>query len=151
MNDRKQLEDYLKEKYNLVAIPGPVRTKLDKAFRIGIEPDILLKLFKRMTNEINNIWLGKIAAGSNFDNISQKLNFDLSVVLNKYDKFAKNLPDIEAMQDEKAAAKEAEEKQMRHSATETKKISKKDEHEERLDINSIVDEIFFSDFIQEVD
>lgn len=151
MNDRKQLEDYLKEKYNLVAIPGPVRTKLDKAFRIGIEPDILLKLFKRMANEINNIWLGKIAAGSNFDNMSQKLNFDLTVVLNKYDKFAKNLPDIEAMQDEKAAAKEAEEKQMRHSATETKKISKKDEHEERLDINSIVDEIFFSDFIQEVD
>lgn len=140
---KEAVYDFIKEAYSLSIIPTTVWQKISniysgtfKGMSSGIPPEHLLDMWKRKINMLNSNAYKNIAKGKKMSP-DQRLNYDLSVLINKYDSYLKWL--------EKQKIIEAEKSVEQNENIVVKSIGygkQNTVNENTDDISSLVDDIF---------
>lgn len=141
---KENIFDFIKDAYNVTIIPTTVWRKLDaiysgtyKGMTNGIPPEHLLDMWKRKINMLNGIANSNSTNGKVMDS-SQRINYDLSILINKYDSYLKWL--------EKQKIFEAEKEVSRTENIISKNVRHINQNEDTYDffddISSLVDDIF---------
>lgn len=137
--------NFIRDTYDLTVVPSSVFQKLHniyqgtfKGMSVGIPPVQLLDMWKRKIGMLDNI-ADKNRTMGNKMSPEHRLNYDLSILINKYDSYIKWL--------EKQKILEIEQKQIEKKDNITKtiintKIKPINETSESDDILDLVDEIF---------
>lgn len=93
--ERNDIFEFIKEAYDLTIIPSTVWQKLSniyagtfKGMTVGIPPSHLLDMWKKKINILNGIASKNESKGVHLEP-DQRLNYDLSVLVNKYDSYLK--------------------------------------------------------------
>ena len=93
--DKEEVYRFILEAYGLTVIPTTVWQKISdiyagtfKRMSAGIPPEHLLDMWKRKINTLNAIAAKNSASGKVMDS-GQRLSYDLSVLVNKYDNYLK--------------------------------------------------------------
>ena len=86
---------YIQETYDISVIPKYTFIKLNsinkgeyKGLKEPISYEDLLLMFQKQYNNLNKLYQQNIAKGNSFDNLG-RFNYDLAVILAKYDSFKK--------------------------------------------------------------
>jgi len=84
---------WMLESYTLTVIPSQTWKKINRIYAgeidgmsIGIPPEHLYDMWKRKINYLNKIWNNNKTKGKEMDG-AQKLNYDLTVLVNQYDSY----------------------------------------------------------------
>ena len=140
---KEDVFNFIKEAYDVTIIPSTVWQKLAniyngtfKGMSFGIPPEHLLDMWKRKIDMLNGIASRNTTKGKSM-NADQRINYDLSVLVNKYDSYLKWL--------EKQRIIEAEKEIEKNENIVSKSIgyvSRKTEKNNSDDISDLVDDIF---------
>ncbi len=103
--------DFIKNAYDVTIIPSTVWQKLGsiyngtfKGMSFGIPPEHLLDMWKRKINMLNGIADRNSTKGVTM-NVDQRINYDLSILVNKYDSYLKWLEKQKILEAEKEIEK----------------------------------------------
>lgn len=140
---KENIFDFIKDAYDITIIPTTVWQKLDniyngtfKGMSVGIPPEHLLDMWKRKMDMLNGI-ANRNSTKHIKMNIDQRINYDLSILINKYDSYLKWLEKQKIL----AAEKEIE-KNENIVGQSVGYISQKESSNSSDDISSLVDDIF---------
>lgn len=144
---KNEIYQFILDNYDLTIVPSTVWNKLNSIYKgnykgmsVGIPPSHLLDMWKRKI-----IWLNNIARKNKIKGISmngdQRIIYDLSILINKYDDYCRWLNNQKLKEHNKSIEKD------QHIVTEIftvtqKNISNNVDDDDELE--SIVDEIFES-------
>lgn len=88
--------DYIMETYNLTMLPSYTYVKLAsitkgeyKDMKEAISYEDLLDMFKRQQSNLNKIHARNITKGNNIEDSLSLFNYDLAIILSKYDSYKK--------------------------------------------------------------
>ena len=94
--ERDFFVDYIMETYNLTMLPSYTYVKLTsitkgeyKDMKEAISYKDLLDMFQRQQNNLNKIHARNIAKGNNIEDGLSLFNYDLAIILSKYDSYKK--------------------------------------------------------------
>ena len=142
--EKDEVYQFIKEAYDLTIIPTTVWQKLSniyegtfKGMSVGIPPSDLLDMWKRKIDMLNGIAKKNETKGIHMQP-DQRLNYDLSILVNKYDSYLRWKEKQRILE----AEKETEKTQniVSQSIGYTKNISQ--DNNETDDISDLVDDIF---------
>ena len=140
---KESIFDFIKDTYGITIIPTTVWQKLSniyngtyKGMAVSIPPEHLLDMWKRKMDMLNGIASRNATKGITM-NIDQRINYDLSVLINKYDSYLKWLEKQKIL----AAEKEIE-KNENIVAKSVGYVSQKENSDNSDDISDLVDDIF---------
>ena len=108
---KEDVFNFIKEAYDVTIIPSTVWQKLAniyngtfKGMSFGIPPEHLLDMWKRKIDMLNGIASRNTTKGKSM-NADQRINYDLSVLVNKYDSYLKWLEKQRIIEAEKEIEK----------------------------------------------
>ena len=108
---KEDVFNFIKEAYDVTIIPSTVWQKLGniyngtfKGMSFGIPPEHLLDMWKRKIDMLNGIASRNTTKGKSM-NADQRINYDLSVLVNKYDSYLKWLEKQRIIEAEKEIEK----------------------------------------------
>ena len=140
---KEDVFNFIKDAYDITIIPTTVWQKLSniyngtfKGMTYGIPPEHLLDMWERKIDMLNGIANRNNTKGRTM-NVDQRINYDLSVLVNKYDSYLKWL--------EKQKILEAEKEIEKNENSVGKTIGyvvQKAEKNNSDDISDLVDDIF---------
>ena len=140
---KENVFNFIKDVYDVTIIPTTVWQKLSniyngtfKGMTYGIPPEHLLDMWKRKIDMLNGIANRNSTKGKTM-NADQRINYDLSVLVNKYDSYLKWLEKQKILE----AEKEIEKNENIVGKT-IGYVSKKTEKSNVDDISDLVDDIF---------
>ena len=148
--DKEDVYRFILDTYDLTVIPTTVWQKIsdiyDGAFKgmsIGIPPEHLLDMWRRKINTLNAIAAKNSANGRVMDS-GQRLNYDLSVLVNKYDGYLKWLERQKILRAEQAADKNENivSKSVGYDIIKNSQNTKNNQNIDKDDILDLVDDIF---------
>lgn len=147
--ERDEIFEFIREKYGLTVIPTVTWQKLRsiyagtfKGMSIGIPPYDLLDMWKKKIDMLNGIAKKNEAKGTNMSP-EQRLNYDLSILINKYDSYLRWKEKQKILEIEKKS--EIEQNIVNQSIGYINIDSTKDKintQEDSDDISDLVDDIF---------
>ena len=138
--------NYIQETYNISVIPKYTFIKLSKinngeykGLKEPISYEDLLLMFQKQYNNLNKLYQQNIVKGNTFDDLG-RFNYDLAVILSKYDSFKKwKLK----QQIHEADINKQKEEENKISVDYTKiPTDIKVQREDEVDISDILDDIF---------
>lgn len=104
---KENVFDFIKDAYDVTIIPTTVWQKIGniyngtfKGMSVGIPPEHLLDMWKRKIEMLNGIAARNVMKGKPM-NADQRINYDLSVLVNKYDSYLKWLEKQKIIEAEK--------------------------------------------------
>ena len=140
---KENVFNFIKDAYDITIIPTTVWQKLSniyngtfKGMTYGIPPEHLLDMWERKIDMLNGIANRNNTKGRTM-NVDQRINYDLSVLVNKYDSYLKWLEKQKILEVEK----EIEKNENIVSKT-IGYVTQKTEKKNSDDISSLVDDIF---------
>ena len=140
---KEDVFNFIKDAYDITIIPTTVWQKLSniyngtfKGMTYGIPPEHLLDMWKRKIDMLNGIANRNSTKGKTM-NADQRINYDLSVLVNKYDSYLKWLEKQKILE----ADKEIEKNENIVGKT-IGYVSQKTEKSNVDDISDLVDDIF---------
>lgn len=108
---KESVFDFIKNAYDVTIIPTTVWQKLGniyngtfKGMTFGIPPEHLLDMWKRKIDMLNGIANRNSTKGIKM-NVDQRINYDLSILVNKYDSYLKWLEKQKILEAEKEIEK----------------------------------------------
>lgn len=141
---KEEIYDFIKDAYDLTVIPTTVWQKISdiyagtfKGMTEGIPPEYLLDMWKRKIKMLNGIAEKNSAKGREMSPYN-RLNYDLAVLVNKYDSYLKWLEKQKIIQAEMTS--EDNENIVRKYIGQN--ITENNEEAEREDITDLIDDIF---------
>lgn len=109
--EKEAVFDFIKETYDITVIPTTIWQKLSniyagtfKGMSVGIPPSHLLDMWKRKIEMLNSIANKNETRGVHMQP-DQRLNYDLSILVNKYDSYLKWLEKQKIIEAEKDVEK----------------------------------------------
>ena len=140
---KEDVFNFIKDAYDITIIPTTVWQKLSniyngtfKGMTYGIPPEHLLDMWERKIDMLNGIANRNNTKGRTM-NVDQRINYDLSVLVNKYDSYLKWLEKQKILE----AEKEIEKNENIVGKT-IGYVSQKTEKSNVDDISDLVDDIF---------
>lgn len=140
---KEDVFNFIKDAYDVTIIPSTVWQKLGniyngtfKGMSFGIPPEHLLDMWKKKIDMLNGIASRNITKGKSM-NIDQRINYDLTVLVNKYDSYLKWLEKQKIIEAEKEI-----EKNENIVGKSIGYVSHKTEKNNSDDISDLVDDIF---------
>ncbi len=140
---KEDVFNFIKDAYDVTIIPTTVWQKLGdiyngtfKGMTIGIPPKHLLDMWKRKIDMLNGIANRNSTKGITM-NVNQRINYDLSILVNKYDSYLKWLEKQKILE----AEKEIEKSENIVSKSVGYVVQKADDNNSD-DISGLVDDIF---------
>ena len=140
---KEDVFNFIKDAYDITIIPTTVWQKLSniyngtfKGMTYGIPPEHLLDMWKRKIDMLNGIANRNNTKGRTM-NVDQRINYDLSVLVNKYDSYLKWLEKQKILE----AEKEIEKNENIVGKT-IGYVTQKAEKNNSDDISDLVDDIF---------
>ena len=140
---KEDVFNFIKDAYDITIIPTTVWQKLSniyngtfKGMTYGIPPEHLLDMWERKIDMLNGIANRNNTKGRTM-NVDQRINYDLSVLVNKYDSYLKWLEKQKILE----AEKEIEKNENIVSKT-IGYVTQKTEKKNSDDISGLVDDIF---------
>ena len=140
---KENVFNFIKDAYDITIIPTTVWQKLSniyngtfKGMTYGIPPEHLLDMWKRKIDMLNGIANRNNTKGRTM-NVDQRINYDLSVLVNKYDSYLKWLEKQKILE----AEKEIEKNENIVGKT-IGYVTQKAEKNNSDDISDLVDDIF---------
>ena len=140
---KENVFNFIKDTYDITIIPTTVWQKLSniyngtfKGMTYGIPPEHLLDMWERKIDMLNGIANRNSTKGKTM-NADQRINYDLSVLVNKYDSYLKWLEKQKILE----AEKEIEKNENIVGKT-IGYVSQKTEKSNVDDISDLVDDIF---------
>ena len=140
---KENVFNFIKDTYDITIIPTTVWQKLSniyngtfKGMTYGIPPEHLLDMWKRKIDMLNGIANRNNTKGRTM-NVDQRINYDLSVLVNKYDSYLKWLEKQKILE----AEKEIEKNENIVGKT-IGYVAQKAEKNNSDDISDLVDDIF---------
>lgn len=140
---KENVFNFIKDAYDVTIIPTTVWQKLSniyngtfKGMTYGIPPEHLLDMWKRKIDMLNGI-ANRNSTKGKIMNADQRINYDLSVLVNKYDSYLKWLEKQKILE----AEKEIEKNENIVGKT-IGYVSHKTENSNADDISDLVDDIF---------
>lgn len=110
--DKKELYDFLQNKYSIVKLPKQFFIKMSNIFNgklsglsKPIPPEHIFDMWKRKSNYLDKIYNNNISKGKKMDSYI-RLNYDLAIILSKYDDYLKFLDKQKAQCSENNKIKE---------------------------------------------
>ena len=105
--NKERLYKWLQNTYNTVVLPSYFYIKMDEIFSgiykglsKDIPPEDLLDMWKRKKNELDRINDSNSRKGKNLIGVA-RINYDLAILLNKYDSYLKWKEDQKLLENEK--------------------------------------------------
>ena len=105
--NKERLYKWLQNTYNTVVLPSYFYIKMDEIFSgiykglsKDIPPEDLLDMWKRKKNELDRINNSNSRKGKNLIGVA-RINYDLAILLNKYDSYLKWKEDQKLLENEK--------------------------------------------------
>jgi hypothetical protein len=134
-----ELEEYLCNRYGLVKVPVSIKNRLQDAYNssLFVKPEYLLAEWKTMESYLNNIRAQNVAKGNELTGY-RLLGYDLSIVLEKYERFVRYIVATEKQNQEVEHAFEL------HEMVQNVLKHNRPEVEELKDVSDLVDEIYDS-------
>lgn len=143
---RNQFYKYISEEYNIKVIPKYIYKKVAtinngtyKGLSIGIPYEDLLDMFKRKQNFLNKTYDKKASKGETMTQI-QRINYDLAVIINKYDDYLKWKHQQEILQHNIQKEIEMENSDIKIDYSKIKANTKRDDNE--ADICDIINDLY---------
>lgn len=109
--EKEEIFNFIKDTYDITVIPTTVWQKLNniyagtfKGMSVGIQPSHLLDMWKRKIDMLNGIANKNEIKGIHMQP-DQRLNYDLSILVNKYDSYLKWLEKQKIIEAEKDVEK----------------------------------------------
>ena len=140
---KEDVFNFIKDAYDITIIPTTVWQKLSniyngtfKGMTYGIPPEQLLDMWERKIDMLNGIANRNNTKGRTM-NVDQRINYDLSVLVNKYDSYLKWLEKQKILE----AEKEIEKNENIVGKT-IGYVTQKAEKNNSDDISDLVDDIF---------
>ena len=140
---KENVFNFIKDAYDITIIPTTVWQKLSniyngtfKGMTYGIPPEHLLDMWERKIDMLNGIANRNNTKGRTM-NVDQRINYDLSVLVNKYDSYLKWLEKQKILE----AEKEIEKNENIVGKT-IGYVTQKTEKNNSDDISDLVDDIF---------
>ena len=140
---KENVFNFIKDTYDITIIPTTVWQKLSniyngtfKGMTYGIPPEHLLDMWERKIDMLNGIANRNNTKGRTM-NVDQRINYDLSVLVNKYDSYLKWLEKQKILE----AEKEIEKNENIVGKT-IGYVTQKTEKNNSDDISDLVDDIF---------
>ena len=140
---KENVFNFIKDAYDITIIPTTVWQKLSniyngtfKGMTYGIPPEHLLDMWERKIDMLNGIANRNNTKGRTM-NVDQRINYDLSVLVNKYDSYLKWLEKQKILE----AEKEIEKNENIVGKT-IGYVTQKSEKNNSDDISDLVDDIF---------
>lgn len=140
---KEDVFNFIKDAYDVTIIPTTVWQKLSniyngtfKGMTYGIPPEHLLDMWERKIDMLNGIANRNNTKGRTM-NVDQRINYDLSVLVNKYDSYLKWLEKQKILE----AEKEIEKNENIVGKT-IGYVTQKTEKNNSDDISDLVDDIF---------
>lgn len=140
---KENVFNFIKDTYDITIIPTTVWQKLGniyngtfKGMTYGIPPEHLLDMWKRKINMLNGIASRNCTKGKTM-NTEQRINYDLSILVNKYDSYLKWLEKQKILEEEKEI-----EKNENIVGKTIGFVVQKTEKNNSDDISNLVDDIF---------
>ena len=140
---KEDVFNFIKDAYDITIIPTTVWQKLSniyngtfKGMTYGIPPEHLLDMWERKIDMLNGIANRNNTKGRTM-NVDQRINYDLSVLVNKYDSYLKWLEKQKILE----AEKEIEKNENIVGKT-IGYVTQKSEKNNSDDISDLVDDIF---------
>ena len=140
---KESIFDFIKDAYDITIIPTNVWQKLGniyngtfKGMSVGIPPEHLLDMWRRKMDMLNGIASRNSIKGMTM-NTDQRINYDLSILINKYDSYLKWLEKQRILEAEKET-----EKNENIVGKSVGYISQKENSNNSDDISGLVDDIF---------
>ncbi len=109
-----------------------------KNMKEGISYEDLLLMFQKQYNNLNKIYMENISKGREFKDNKSRFNYDLAIIINKYDSFKKWKQKQEIL---KAEIQEKQ-KQENEVKIDYKNIKVENNSKDEIDISSILDDIY---------
>lgn len=109
-----------------------------KNMKEGISYEDLLLMFQKQYNNLNKIYMSNIAKGNKFTDGKSRFNYDLAIIINKYDSFKKWKQKQEIL---KAEIKEKQQ-QENEVKIDYKNIKTENNSKDEIDISDILDDIY---------
>lgn len=144
---KEDVFNFIKEAYDVTIIPSTVWQKLAniyngtfKGMSFGIPPEHLLDMWKRKIDMLNELANKNKIKGIGM-NISQRISYDLSVLVNKYDSYLKWLEKQKIIEVETKQSSEIRKSNINKSIINTK-ANEGNSNQDNNDISGLVDDIF---------
>ena len=141
---RKRLTDWLYKTYDITFLPNRFYIKLDEIYKgtyknlsCSISPSVLLDMWQRKINYLNKVNFNNKNKGKIMDK-QQRINYDLSILLSKYDSYLNWIKEQKLIQEE--IEKDSHNQKINYKNL---SINNKKEKEEtkKINIDNIIDEI----------
>lgn len=138
---------YIKEAYDVTIIPTYVWQKLagiyDGSFTNsnGVSPEHLLDMWQRKMGFLNKVAEQNASKGKEMD-VGQRISYDLSILVNKYDSYLRWLEKQKILAAENEACKQNNTILVKNSVGYKPQIQQTDNDFMDDDISALVDEIF---------
>ena len=139
--DRRILFEYLMNKYEVTSFPKTFYMKLSNIFNgklstiaKPIPPEDLYDMWILKEDYLNKVYIQNIARGKNFKDGYLRCNYDLSILISKYDSYLK----WKSRQD---TLKEDEQKNIKNVTTTNVLYTNKLPKQNNNDISDIIDEL----------
>jgi hypothetical protein len=104
--DKQKIFEFIREAYDLTTIPSSVWQKIGNIYTgtfrgmsVGISPKHLEDMWKRKIEYLNKIANNNITNGKNMTK-EQRINYDLSILVNKYDSYLEWLENQKILEQE---------------------------------------------------
>lgn len=92
---KEEINQFILSEYDLTIIPSSVWQKLSNIYfgtfrgmSVGIPPEELIDMWRRKIDYLNRVASQNVTKGKSM-NIGQRINYDLSILVNKYDDYKK--------------------------------------------------------------
>lgn len=145
---REYITRWLFDNYNITKIPNSFYTKLANihngnqlGLKKGIPLEHILDMWKRKQTELNKIYNQQKAKGKDKD-VQQRINYDLGILINKYDNYLKWREQQDIMKRETLQRVEESQKQQINIEKINKVVENNQHKKDELDIADILDEFF---------
>lgn len=144
---KESVFEFIKDAYDVTIIPTTVWEKIGniyngtfKGMTTGIPPKHLLDMWKRKIEMLNGIAAGNITKGKTMS-ADQRISYDLSVLVNKYDSYLKWLEKQKIIEAENIKNIKLKKTEITAGIINTK-ANESSENQKNDDMSDLVDDIF---------
>lgn len=145
-SDRGKFVKYIQDTYDIKSLPSSEYVKFAsiingtyKGLKEGISYKDLLFMFQKQYNNLNKIYQNNIAKGKEFKSNINRFDYDLAIIINKYDSYKKWKQKQEIIE---ADIKVQQEKQNEINIDYSKIKDENRNNNDEIDICDILDDIY---------
>lgn len=144
--DKDDVYRFIISTYDLAIVPSYIWIKLDKIYKgglngmsVGIPPAHLYDMWKRQITNLNKIYDNNKRKGKEMDKV-QRLNYDLSILVNKYDSYLTWLNQQKILAEQSRKEQQEKKEKIDYKKISDMKIQSSEKNED--DIEQLLDELF---------